>query len=159
VAVTFVDWEDMPRWRLIDKSLGLDIPEPPETYHTSPYLFTDLGIPTDVTSTLPTADRTRVGLSAEIEEDLGGGRRKRIEARSRPGSRSRPGGPATTEEAPRPARQRQRRRGEPTAAGDTPSTVDAPPPAAASDDSPAKPRRRRRRRGGGGGPVGGTDTD
>jgi superfamily II DNA/RNA helicase len=27
VAVTFVDWEDMPRWRLIDKSLGLDLPE------------------------------------------------------------------------------------------------------------------------------------
>ena len=35
VAVTFVDWEDMPRWRLIDKTLGLDMPEPPETYHTS----------------------------------------------------------------------------------------------------------------------------
>jgi superfamily II DNA/RNA helicase len=29
VAVTFVDWEDMPRWRLIDKSLGLEVPEPP----------------------------------------------------------------------------------------------------------------------------------
>ena len=35
VAVTFVDWEDMPRWRIIDKTLGLDMPEPPETYHTS----------------------------------------------------------------------------------------------------------------------------
>src|SRR5206468_12150633 len=73
VAVTFVDWEDMPRWRLIDKTLGLDLPEPPETYHTSPWLFTDLGIPTDVTSTLPTTARTRAGLSAEVEEDLGGG--------------------------------------------------------------------------------------
>ncbi len=48
VAVTFVDWEDMPRWRLIDKSLGLDMPEPPETYHTSPRLFTDLDIPESV---------------------------------------------------------------------------------------------------------------
>ncbi|HEX8630567.1 MAG TPA: DEAD/DEAH box helicase, partial [Catenuloplanes sp.] len=76
VAVTFVDWEDMPRWRLIDKSMGLDLPEPPETYHTSPALFTDLGIPTDISGTLPTADRTRVGLSAEVEEDLGGGRRR-----------------------------------------------------------------------------------
>ncbi len=74
VAVTFVDWEDMPRWRLIDKSLGLDMPEPPETYHTSPYLYTDLSIPTDVSSTLPSADRTRAGLGAEKEEDLGGGR-------------------------------------------------------------------------------------
>jgi superfamily II DNA/RNA helicase len=41
VAVTFVDWEDMPRWRIIDKTLGLDMPEPPETYHTSPHLFQD----------------------------------------------------------------------------------------------------------------------
>ena len=74
VAVTFVDWEDMPRWRLIDKSLGLDMPEPPETYHTSPYLYTDLSIPTDISGTLPSAERTRAGLDAEIEEDLGGGR-------------------------------------------------------------------------------------
>ena len=44
VAVTFVDWDDMPRWRIIDKTLGLDMPEPPETYHTSPHLYTDLDI-------------------------------------------------------------------------------------------------------------------
>jgi superfamily II DNA/RNA helicase len=72
VAVTFVDWEDMPRWRIIDKTLGLDMPEPRETYHTSPFLYTDLDIPTDISGTLPTADRTRVGLGAEVEEDLGG---------------------------------------------------------------------------------------
>ena len=75
VAVTFVDWEDMPRWRIIDKTLGLDLtgPDgPPETYHTSPWLYTDLDIPTDVSGTLPTAQRTRAGLSAEVEEDLGG---------------------------------------------------------------------------------------
>src|SRR4051794_41031002 len=45
VAVTFVDWEDLPRWQLIDKTLQLDVPEPPETYHTSPWLFSDLEIP------------------------------------------------------------------------------------------------------------------
>ena len=75
VAVTFVDWEDMPRWRIIDKTLGLDMPDPPETYHTSPHLFTDLSIPDGATGTLPKADRTRAGLGAEVEEDLGGGRR------------------------------------------------------------------------------------
>ncbi|HEY7174042.1 MAG TPA: DEAD/DEAH box helicase [Micromonosporaceae bacterium] len=83
VAVTFVDWEDMPRWRLIDKSLGLDLPEPPETYHTSPWLYSDLDIPADVTGTLPTDARTRAGLSAEKEEDLGGGRRDRGSAPAR----------------------------------------------------------------------------
>jgi superfamily II DNA/RNA helicase len=76
VAVTFVDWEDMPRWVLIDKSLGLTMPEPPETYHTSPALYADLDIPTEISGTLPTAERSRVGLSAEIEEDLGGGSRR-----------------------------------------------------------------------------------
>src|SRR5207248_1863779 len=76
VAVTFVDWDDAPRWKIIDKTLGLEQPDPPETYHTSQYLFTDLDIATDATGTLPTADRTRAGLSAEVEEDLGGGRRR-----------------------------------------------------------------------------------
>ncbi|WP_433529986.1 DEAD/DEAH box helicase [Micromonospora sp. CA-263727] len=77
VAVTFVDWDDMPRWRIIDKTLGLDMPEPPETYHTSAHLYTDLHISTEVTGTLPTAERTRAGLAAEVEEDLGGGRFRR----------------------------------------------------------------------------------
>ncbi|WP_250001469.1 DEAD/DEAH box helicase [Actinoplanes sp. M2I2] len=131
VAVTFVDWEDMPRWVLIDKSMGLSMPQPPETYHTSPALYSDLDIPTDVSSTLPTADRSRVGLSAEVEEDLGGtNRRGRRETAPRGrGGRSRGGsapssfgggsggssdagsGPATgTETAERPKRQRRRRR-------------------------------------------------
>src|SRR3954465_11814922 len=87
VAVTFVDWEDMPRWVLIDKSMGLNMPQPPETYHTSTALYSDLDIPTDVSGTLPTAVRPRVGLSAEIEEDLGGTRRRG----SRDGGRGRGG--------------------------------------------------------------------
>ena len=98
VAVTFVDWEDMPRWVLIDKSMGLNMPQPPETYHTSPALYSDLDIPTDVSGTLPTAGRTRVGLSAEVEEDLGGASRRgrtrdgggRGPARGGRGGRSRP---------------------------------------------------------------------
>src|ERR687883_1274058 len=77
VAVTFVDWEDMPRWVLIDKSMGLGMPQPPETYHTSAALYSDLDIPSDVSGTLPTAERNRAGLAAEVEEDLGGGRRRR----------------------------------------------------------------------------------
>ena len=70
-AVTFVDWDDMPRWGLINKTLGLGLVEPPETYHTSPHLYTDLDIPTDVTGRLPRSARTRAGLAAEKIEDLG----------------------------------------------------------------------------------------
>ncbi|MEH1126514.1 DEAD/DEAH box helicase [Micromonospora sp. CPCC 206061] len=167
VAVTFVDWEDMPRWRLIDKSLGLEMPEPPETYHTSPNLYTDLDIPSDVGSTLPTADRTRAGLGAEVEEDLGtksrGGSRRRAESSTRGRSRSRREGggggttpeaeaTAATDEAPASTRVRRRRRAgevvaaEATAANTEP--IDATPAAEAADDATAaaKPRRRRRRR-------------
>src|SRR5262249_28132448 len=82
VAATFVDWEDTPRWRITDKTLGLDMADPPETYHTSPHLCADLGIAEGVTGTLPSAQRQRAGLSAEVEEDLGDGSRRRSRRRS-----------------------------------------------------------------------------
>ncbi len=45
VAVTFVDWEDLPRWSLINKALELGFEEPRETYSTSDYLYSELAIP------------------------------------------------------------------------------------------------------------------
>ena len=84
-AVTFVDWDDTPRWSLISKALGLGVPDPLETYHTSPHLFTDLDIPQGTTGRLPRAKRTRAGLDAEVLEDLGGSSPRR-EGRGR-GSR------------------------------------------------------------------------
>ena len=70
-AVTFVDWDDVPRWGLIDKALGLGIPEPVETYSSSPNLYTDLDIPAGTKGRLPKSQQTREGLSAEKIEDLG----------------------------------------------------------------------------------------
>ncbi len=70
-AVTFVDWDDIPRWGLIDKALGLGIPEPIETYSSSAHLFTDLDIPEGTKGRLPKAQQTREGLGAEKLEDLG----------------------------------------------------------------------------------------
>ncbi|WP_320069273.1 DEAD/DEAH box helicase [Micromonospora sp. RTGN7] len=151
VAVTFVDWDDMPRWRIIDKTLGLDMPEPAETYHTSAHLYTDLEISRDVSGTLPTAERTRAGLSAEIEEDLGGRPRRgdsagggggrpprRGEGRSR--GEGRAGGEART--------GGERRRGRPDSAAAEPNAVEAPVDQAADQtaaEGTRTPRRRRRR--------------
>ena len=45
IAVTFVDWDDMHKWRLIDRGLDMGVPEPVETYSSSPHLYTDLDIP------------------------------------------------------------------------------------------------------------------
>nr|WP_233421240.1 DEAD/DEAH box helicase [Cellulomonas iranensis] len=70
-AVTFVDWDDLPRWGLIDKALGLGIPDPVETYSSSDHIHTDLDIPQGVTGRLPKAQQTRAGLGAEVLEDLG----------------------------------------------------------------------------------------
>jgi superfamily II DNA/RNA helicase len=71
VAVTFVDWRDMHRWKLINDALGLNQPEPEETYSTSEHLFTALDIPREATGTLPRAMRERAGLEAEEIEDIG----------------------------------------------------------------------------------------
>ena len=71
IAVTFVDWDDIPRWRLINKALDLGFPEPVETYSTSPHLYEDLDIPEGTKGRLPRSQRTRAGLDAEELEDLG----------------------------------------------------------------------------------------
>jgi superfamily II DNA/RNA helicase len=70
-AVTFVDWDDMPRWGLINKALGLSVPEPVETYSSSPHLFEDLDIPEGTKGRLPRNKRTLAGVDAEVLEDLG----------------------------------------------------------------------------------------
>lgn len=45
VAVTFVDWDDLHKWALINRALEFGQPEPVETYSSSPHLYTDLDIP------------------------------------------------------------------------------------------------------------------
>jgi superfamily II DNA/RNA helicase len=162
VAVTFVDWEDMPRWRIIDKTLEIGEPEPRETYHTSEWLYSDLDIPADAAATLPSAQRSRAGLAAEKEEDLGGGGRG-----TRPGrGRSRRPGKGTREAAPVEAtvadeatadpepRQRRRRRNGEVVKGDPtqimfsdpngPTVPDPSAVTAGAADGGAKARRRRR---------------
>jgi superfamily II DNA/RNA helicase len=71
VAVTFVDWRDLHRWKLINDALGLGMAEPEETYSTSEHLYTELDIPREATGTLPRAMRDRAGLEAEAIEDIG----------------------------------------------------------------------------------------
>lgn len=57
-AITFVDWDDVHRWKLIAKTLELPQAEPVETYHTSAHLFTDLNIPEGVTGRLARSKRS-----------------------------------------------------------------------------------------------------
>ncbi|MEV6473731.1 DEAD/DEAH box helicase [Streptomyces sp. NPDC051657] len=145
IAITLVDWDDIPRWQLINKALDLKFPDPPETYSTSPHLFEELGIPAGTKGVLPRAERTRAGLRAEEVEDLGetGGRGRKAAAPA----------PAREEREPRTRTPRQRRRTRGgSAAEEGAATVPAPAKEAApagdgaSDDAPRTPRRRRRTR-------------
>jgi superfamily II DNA/RNA helicase len=71
VAVTFVDWDDLHRWGMINKALDLGIPEAAETYSSSEHFYEEMRIPASATGRLPKANRTREGLAAEKVEDLG----------------------------------------------------------------------------------------
>jgi len=94
VAVTFVDWRDMHRWKLINDALGLGQPEPQETYSTSEHLYTQLDIPREATGTLPNAQRDRAGLEAEAVEDIGEtGKIRSPRARRSPGRAGASGAP------------------------------------------------------------------
>lgn len=166
-AVTLVDWDDIPRWQLINKALDLKFPEPEETYSTSPHLYELLKIAPGTTGVLPRAERTRAGLGAEEVEDLGetGGRGSRSA-----GGRGRGGKPAggsgrgpaapaaevaeAAEEKPaRKTRERRRTRGGSASADAVAdaAVVEAVAPATVTADAPAAaegegaPRRRRRR--------------
>ncbi|MEV7450257.1 DEAD/DEAH box helicase [Streptomyces nigra] len=150
IAITLVDWDDIPRWQLINKALELDFNDPPETYSTSPHLFEDLKIPAGTKGVLPRSERTRAGLAAEEVEDLGetggrgprgrGGRGGREESRTAEGER-----PART-----PRRRRRTRGGTPLDAESAPAVTGTPDEAAPAESGtePRTPRRRRRTRGG-----------
>ncbi|WP_230592996.1 DEAD/DEAH box helicase [Rhodococcoides fascians] len=148
IAVTLVDWDDIPRWQLIDKALNLGMPDPVETYSSSPHLFSDLDIPTDATGTVRKAAPARAAEQA---------------ADKAPDSES--AAPSAEASAPsKPRRSRSRRRTRAGQDGDQASTSTdsanasastANPVAAQSDSTDSStaetstktaPRRRRRRR-------------
>ncbi|MET7797671.1 DEAD/DEAH box helicase [Streptomyces decoyicus] len=146
-AVTLVDWDDIPRWKLINKALDLAFDEPEETYSTSPHLYEKLNIPAGTKGVLPRTERTRAGLAAEEVEDLG-----------ETGGRGRGPRKAAVVEEERPQRtrtprQRRRTRGGTSMDGPAAETQKTGSPAAAegTEDAeatgPRQPRRRRRTRG------------
>ena len=45
ISVTFVDWDELARWKMIDTALELGLGEPEETYSSSEHLYEMLNIP------------------------------------------------------------------------------------------------------------------
>jgi superfamily II DNA/RNA helicase len=139
IAITFVDWADLTRWKVINKALELPYDDPQETYSTSPHLYHDQGIPSDAMG--------RVGPPKMIATELLADRSTRSgEARRADGGQQRSGRP----------RQHQRTR---SGSSDAPAASGSNQPpheadgAAGSPGAAAKRRRRSRSRTRGGKPV------
>ncbi|BAK36238.1 putative ATP-dependent RNA helicase [Microlunatus phosphovorus NM-1] len=156
VAITFVDWADVTRWKVINNTLDLPFAEPEETYSTSDHLYHDLGIDRTVTGRLvplPARERPARDRDQDVEVDDAAADAEREKRRCE-----------------RPKRQRTRRRlrngvpvegteeagasetGVSESTDTTPEAVaDAPVDGAPVDgapadgDAPTKRRRRRRR--------------
>ncbi|MCR6031496.1 DEAD/DEAH box helicase [Nocardioides sp. zg-579] len=147
-AITFVDWADLHRWKMINKTLDLPFDEPVETYSTSEHLFTDQGI--------APGTKGRIVPPKPVEKKE---RSDRGDRNDRGGDR---GGDRSRGERPSRNRSRTRTRSGETAPGAEQATdgatatstapVSAPAEGGSEDGaSPSRNRRRRRRGGSGGG--------
>jgi superfamily II DNA/RNA helicase len=120
VAITLVDWDELARWSTIDKALGLDCPAPAETYSSSPHLYLELDIPTDVTGRIGPAQKSP----------------QRAPAQRRDGASA----------TPTRNRSRQRTRGGKTGTGHVEAEAEKGAAEQDTADTPHAGRRRRRRR-------------
>ena len=138
IAVTLVDWDELPRWTMIDKALGLNIPDPAETYSNSPHLYAELDIPTDATGSVGAAARSSSNGSKDAAEA-----RSRATASGPRAPATAPGSaPAAANSGDRPRRERRaERRRPPTARPHPPRTAAARRAAGAGVVVPTPPPR------------------
>jgi superfamily II DNA/RNA helicase len=173
IAITFVDWPDLARWKMINSTLGLPFEEPQETYSTSEHIYHDLGIPSDATGRIVPLTAMSGSLTPGQPKGRTGGQGS---SRAGSGSRSeRPDRKPTEGSRRRPSGNRQRRRTRsgqpvdgdagssssnerpgstvPVVATDNGTSTSATGPdgtgTTTSTEEAPRPRRRRRRRTGG----------
>ncbi len=134
IAVTLVDWDELPRWAMIDKALGLDCPDPVETYSNSPHLHDELGIPAEAAGAVGAARKPQ------------GARRNSERAAQKPGQQS-------EKTARRSGTRRRTRGGQPVSghpsgngAASSNGEAAAETPAGSAPGNTGSSRRRRRRR-------------
>jgi superfamily II DNA/RNA helicase len=123
IAITLVDWDDLARWEMIDKALGLGHPDPAETYSSSSHFYEELDIPSDATGSIGPARAVKTAKRA----------------------------PRDTAEAPARTRNKSRRRTRGGQAVSSHPDGDKAAPAAENGEAPAAgaesaARKRRRRR-------------
>ncbi|WP_294944733.1 DEAD/DEAH box helicase [uncultured Microbacterium sp.] len=156
IAITFVDWDDLHKWALINRALEFGQPEPVETYSSSPHLYTDLDIPAGTKGRIAKAPKTEAvrtqrpaperaaDAAAEGAAETGTRRRRR----RRSGSSTI--GSTFAEGSSRGADAETAHTGDAAAAAEGAGTHDGAGKEH-RDGNAAPARRRRRRRGSGGG--------
>jgi len=129
IAITFVDWADVTRWKLINKAHGLPFDELVETYSTSEHFYHEQGIVPGTTGRLvPEPEKPRTPRESSSREGRGDReksgdrpRRDRNRTRTRGGRSADSSGAARSEKAEgstatndsgegAPSRSRNRRR-------------------------------------------------
>ncbi|BAV40620.1 DEAD/DEAH box helicase [Mycobacterium ulcerans] len=136
VAVTLVDWDELPRWTMIDKALGLGSPDPAETYSSSPHLYTELSIPTDAAGTVgPPSKSGSKPRTTEKQDDQQGEKSGRARSDAGRRRRTRGGKPVTGHPATTPV-----------ASGETATETGSGFGASSPSGNAGATRRRRRRR-------------
>ncbi len=142
IAITFVDWADLHRWKMINKAHDLPFDDPQETYSSSEHFLHDQGIAPGVKGRIipegqvvierkPRTDGRGGGRSQGGRGDgrgdgrsQGGGGRGRSQGGSKDsGGESRQAAPASESSGDRPTKKRNRSRsrtrgGKPAAAGE-----------------------------------------
>ncbi|WP_374192879.1 DEAD/DEAH box helicase [Nocardioides sp. SYSU D00065] len=102
-AITFVDWADLHRWKMINKALDLPFDQPQETYSTSEHLFHDQGI--------PVGTKGRIVDPAPVEKKERAPRERRSGGSSSTNGSSKDAGSASGDAPRRRNRNRRRTRG------------------------------------------------
>jgi superfamily II DNA/RNA helicase len=147
IAVTFVDWADVTRWKTINKALALPFEDPAETYSTSEHFYHDMGIAPG------TKGRLKPEKPAEprVKTERSGGRSSGGRSGSGSGGGS---GRGSGDSAPREDRPRRNRSRSRTRSGEKVDGATASAPAQAQEagasaggDTAGRSRSRRRRSG------------
>ncbi|KQY56225.1 MULTISPECIES: DEAD/DEAH box helicase [unclassified Nocardioides] len=113
-AITFVDWADLTRWKVINKTLGLPFEEPQETYSTSEHLYHDQGIPAGTKGRIKDPEPVEKKPSTRD-----GDRNRRSGGRGSQGAAPAEGGEKTAAPRKRNRNRRRTRSGETVAANTT----------------------------------------
>jgi superfamily II DNA/RNA helicase len=127
IAITFVDWADLHRWKMINKALDLPFDDPQETYSSSEHFLHDQGIPPGIKGRLVPEGTIERKPRPERNDRGGKGGGRGGSGRGGQGRSQSAGAEAgasgeSTGERPKRKRNRSRRRtrgGKPAAAGES----------------------------------------